>query len=220
MKVRQGACFDSGYNDGSVARPFCFSSQDRPPIGCRDPDYDVTSCVPFEVTEQGYWYWRTWLSPATSEAECVSPSAGRSGCYLPLYPDLHLNWFNASACGCYDGVMMAAWEWTRGEWRGGQVRGMQKAVADVTTRYEWNSSALSFLLLQEWIAYSVEIQFLYGLKSEALCSWNVVESNLASVTCDCLAPDAPKGPSAYLLSLSFPHFLSLTPSLLSHSLSL
>ena len=99
------------------------------------------------------------------------------------------------------------------------MRGMQKAVADVTTRYEWNSSALSFLLLQEWIAYSVEIQFLYGLKSEALCSWNVVESNLASVTCDCLAPDAPKGPPAYLLSLSLPHFLSLTPSLLSHSLS-
>ena len=54
--------------------------------------------------------------------------------------------------------------------------------------------------LQTWLASSVEFQFLYGLKSEALCSWNVVESNLGSVTCDCVAPDSPKDSSCYLAS--------------------
>jgi hypothetical protein len=192
-QVRNGACFNSGYNDGSLPRPFCFSSQDRPVVGCRDPGFDKASCKSFEVTEQNYWYWRTWMMPAMTEADCVSQAPGRYGCYLPMYPDRHLNWFNESACDCYDGVMMNGWEWRGGEWRGGQVRKTEKMVASVTTRYAWNTTALSFMLLRDWIANSVEIKILYGLKSESLCSWNVVESNLNSVTCDCIASDSPKG---------------------------
>jgi len=186
-------CFDSGYNDGSLSRPFCFTSQDRPVIGCRDPSYDESMCEAFEVTEQGYWYWRTWVVPAVTEGECLSEVYGRYGCYLPVYPDLHLNWFNSTACECYNGVMVNAWEWSQGEWRGGQVRKMEKVTTEMSSKYTWDTTALSFAALQEWLFNSVEIRLLYGLKSEALCSWNVVESNLNSVTCDCIAPDSPKG---------------------------
>jgi len=97
-------------------------------------------------------------------------------------------------------VMMHAWEWSQGEWRGGQVRKMTKMTTNVTPKYTWNEAALSFETLQTWLASSVEFQFLYGLKSEALCSWNVVESNLGSVTCDCVAPDSPKGISRFVLN--------------------
>ena len=88
---------------------------------------------------------------------------------------------------------MNAWEWSPGEWRGGQVRRMEKVTGNVTSKYVWDEGALSFTKLQAWIDNSVEIKFLYTLKSESLCSWNVVESNLGSVTCDCNAPDSPKG---------------------------
>ena len=161
-------------------------------IGCRDLTLDEAECLPMEVTEQGYWYWRTWLLPAMTEEECLSKERGRYGCYIPLFSDLHLVWYNDSACECYNGVSMNAWEWSWGEWRGGQVRRMERVVGSVSSKYEWDTSALSFLVLQEWIDNSVEIQFLYGLKAESLCSWNVVESNLGSVTCDCNAPDSPK----------------------------
>jgi hypothetical protein len=193
MQVRQGACFNSGYNDGSLSHPFCFTSQDRPVIGCRDPEFDLPTCKPFEVIEQGIWYWRTWLTPATTQAECLSLSIGRYGCYLPLYSDYHLTFFNVSDCDCSEGVMRNAWEWTQGVWIGGQVRKMEKVVTHVTPKYVWNASALSFKSLQTWLSNSVEIQFLYALKSEALCSWNVVETNLNAVTCDCVASDALKG---------------------------
>ncbi len=191
--MRNGACFHSGLNDGTVMRPTCLTGQDRPVIGCRDSSFDEEECKPFEVTNQGYWYWRTWLRPAMTEAECLSQSIARYGCYLPQYPDLHLNFFNTSACECYNGVMMNAWEWIPGEWRGGQIRKMEKKMANISSQYIWDTSALSYMTLKDWITNSVELKILYGLKSESLCSWNIVESNLNSITCDCVAPDSPKG---------------------------
>jgi len=203
QKVRNGACFDSGYNDGAIPQPYCFESQDRPEIGCRDPSFNEEECKPFEVAFQYFWYWRTWLLPALTEQDCLSNVIGRYGCYLPQFPDFHLMMFNESDCECAYGVMMHAWEWSKGEWRGGQVRKMTKMTTNVITKYTWDEGALSFMNLQTWLSNSVEYKFLYVLKSEALCSWNVVESNLGSITCDCVASDSPKGISSLFGILSF-----------------
>ena len=188
-----GACFESGFNDGSLVAPLCLTdAQERPPIGCVTPSKSQSECDPFYISAASNWWWTTWLIPAMSESECIADVSGRRGCLLPG-SELHLDWFNNTDCACMNGEMRNAWKWTSGQWVGGQSRPMIWVRADPTSRYTWNASSLSFAVLTSWLTDSIEELFLYPIKSESLCSSNIVTAALDAVACDCLAADSPRG---------------------------
>ena len=173
--------------------PLCLTEvQQRPPIGCLSPLKSELECLPFYISSAGNWWWSTWVTPAMDERECVANVRGRRGCQLPT-EELHMYWYNDTDCECMNGEMMNVWEWTKGQWVGGQVRSMQWIQANMTSQYVWNTSSISFSKMTSWVENSIEDLFLFPIKSESLCSSNIISSALDTLVCDCLAIDSPRG---------------------------
>jgi len=82
-----------------------------------------------------------------------------------------------------DGNSEYAWEWTEGQWRGGEPRALTWKQSNVVPLYEWNQQ-LSFRTLEEWVENSVEERFISAIQSEVICGSNYITSSLSTVVCD------------------------------------
>ena len=185
IDVQFGACFSAGFFEGSH---FCYISADRPGIGCRERFVESSDgCHEFEITNDGaLWWWRTWLNPAMSEAECVNQNDGRYGCQAPGY-EKNLIWMDDEDCECYGGFNTYAWEWTGGIWNNGGVsRTLEWKEIEPVEKYQWTSS-LSFELLQTWLETNEEQRFSFAVKSEVICENGYVLSPMNSLVCDCFS---------------------------------
>ena len=213
MQVSFGSCFGSGINLFSLSFDlpfFCHTRMEEPIIGCKEIEFpEQDQCKEFEVIN-GEWYWRTWLTPAMSEGECVNKELGRYGCLFP--GDFqHLSWHNDTYCRCMGGFPTYAWEWETGRWIGGQSRPLSWVSISSSSQYEYQSNALSFMMLENWLTAAIEDYFLYDLKSQILCENNVITVPLQAVVCDCLAEDSPKGVFFLSFFLFFYFFFSFFP---------
>ena len=188
IDVQFGACFSSGYDAGEHLRdPFCYSSMDLPGIGCRELEVlSSDDCIPFEVLFEVEWWWRTWLTPAMSETECLNKNDARFGCQQPG-PGEFLVWLNEEDCECRGGISEYAWEWRKGVWNNNGVsRSLQWREIEPIEKYQWAPS-LSFELLQTWLEANVEQRFSYAVKSEVICEHEFIVSSMNSLVCDCFS---------------------------------
>lgn len=154
VEVMYGGCFNSGFNDGSLSEPFCYSEMDRPGIGCRDYEFTSEEACQSKYTSAGEYFLRTWLEPARSEDECLAATQARQGCLLPGN-EQHLYWYIGDDCECAGGQIQNAWEWEDGVWVGGQTRHLAWLERKQQNQYEWSTS-LSFETVEMWIRSSVE----------------------------------------------------------------
>ncbi len=172
--VQFGACFSSGFTDPSQKEPYCYSTMDRPGIGCRELALNSSDkCIPFEVNDANEWWWRTWLTPAMTQYECLAQTTGRYGCLIPGI-EQNLKWLSAVDCACAGGNMKSAFKWTPGVWNSGIVRQLQWTNAVSTPNYVWSNSSLSFPIIESWVRGSAQVKFLNSGKSEVLCTNNLV----------------------------------------------
>ena len=190
IDVQFGACFSSGiffdplFFKGAL---FCFDSMDRPGIGCRERSVESPDgCLNFEIVNDR-WFWRTWLTPAMSEAECVNKNDARYGCQAPGDEKI-LIWLDDEDCACYGGFNKNAWEWTSGVWNKGVSRKLEWKEVEPVEKYQWTPS-LSFELLQTWLETNEEQRFSFAVKSEVICEKGYVLSPMNSLVCDCFSDD-------------------------------
>jgi hypothetical protein len=172
----------------------------RPIIGCQHFHADISrpeDCLPFQITLTPEWIWSAWLEPATTREECQNKKDGRYGCLFPGNFK-HLSWHNDTYCRCSGGFSAYAWDWEDGVWSGGSARPLQWIKPSVQLQYEYDTDALSFSLLEDWLVFGIEESFLYPTKSQTLCESNYINIPLTAVVCDCLAEDSPKGLSEFL----------------------
>eukprot|EP00008_Paramoeba_atlantica_P010747 CAMPEP_0201480978 /NCGR_PEP_ID=MMETSP0151_2-20130828/5324_1 /ASSEMBLY_ACC=CAM_ASM_000257 /TAXON_ID=200890 /ORGANISM="Paramoeba atlantica, Strain 621/1 / CCAP 1560/9" /LENGTH=1727 /DNA_ID=CAMNT_0047862983 /DNA_START=164 /DNA_END=5347 /DNA_ORIENTATION=+ len=182
IDVQFGSCFSAG---SLVDGLFCFISTDRPGIGCRERAVlSSDDCPAFDI-EDGRWWWRTWLTPAMSETECVNQNDARFGCQPPG-PEKNLLWLDDEDCDCYGGFTTNAWEWTDGIWSTGVPRTLEWKEVKPIEKYQWTSS-LSFELLQTWLEVNEEQRFAFLVKSEVICENGYVLFPLNSLVCDCFS---------------------------------
>ena len=191
IDVQFGSCFSSGFESSAHRDPHCYREMDHPGIGCREnivlsPD----DCPEFEVIRGVEWWWRTWLTPAMSEIECVNKNDARFGCQLPGVAE-HLVWLNEEDCKCHGGLSEYAWEWSNGVWHNGGVsRSLQwRREIDPVEKYQWTPS-LSFERLQTWLEANKEQRFFYAMKSEVICENGYVSSSMNSLVCDCFSNES------------------------------
>jgi hypothetical protein len=52
---------------------------------------------------------------------------------------------------------------------------------------------VSFFALERWVISGVERGYVYAIKSQMICDWNLISQPLSSLTCDCLAADSTQG---------------------------
>ena len=188
IDVQIGACFSSGFDASANLRdPFCYLSMDRPGIGCRERAVlSSEDCIPFEVIGGVEWWWRTWLTPAMSETECVNKNDARFGCQQPG-TERQLIWLDEENCDCRGGVSKSAWEWTNGIWiNNGVSRSLEWREVESVEKYQWTPS-LSFELLQSWLEANEEQKFSFAVKSEVICENGYVLSPMNSLVCDCFS---------------------------------
>ena len=186
IEVQFGACFSSGFATSStfLRDAFCFDSMDRPGIGCREREVTSTgNCIPFEAVSGIEWWWRTWLVPALSKAECLNQDDARYGCQQPGTIK-NLGWLDDEACDCEGGYNEYAWTWTEGVWKTGVARTLEWRQVEPVPKYEW-ISALSYELLDTWLQANEEQKFSYTVKSEVFCETETVSSSLSTLVCDC-----------------------------------
>ena len=55
-------------------------------------------CLAFSEEDGSFW-WREWVEPATTQQECQNSDTTRFGCLLPG-PENQLLWLNTSECEC------------------------------------------------------------------------------------------------------------------------
>ena len=183
IDVQFGACFSSGVYLLGNEEPFCFISMDRPGIGCRErvvltPD----DCPAFVFIDEWRW-WKTWLTPAMSESECINKNDARFGCQQPSY-EQQLSWLDEEECECRGGISEYAWEWLNGVWSNGISRRLQWREVEPVEKYQWTPS-LSFERLQSWLEANEEQKFSFAVKSEVICENGYVLSPMNSLVCDC-----------------------------------
>ena len=185
IDVQFGACFSSGFNVPSLRDPECYTSMDRPGTGCRETVVrDPEDCPAFGIVNFEWW-WRTWLLPATTEAECRNKENARYGCQQPG-PQRNFVWLDDEECACRGGFSDYVWEWSPGVWNSGTSRNLQWREIEPVQKYQW-TSALSFELLQTWLEANEGQRFSFIVKSEVICENNYISSSLNTVVCDCLS---------------------------------
>ena len=192
IDVQFGACFASGEKALADLRdPHCLISADRPGIGCRERLVESPEGCHAASAEN----WRTWLTPATSEAECRNKNDGRYGCQLPG-PEKSLNWLDDEECSCDGGINDYAWSWSDGVWSNGVSRTLEWREVQPIQKYQW-TPVLSFELLQTWLEKNEDQRFSFTIKSEVICENGYVSTPLNTLVCDCTNDEAADDSQCY-----------------------
>jgi len=208
-----GVCMNSGYHEREFLEgyPWCWSNDVKAPIGCYPyyfPFFTITEpeCTDEIITPDSHLLHQRWMSPATTEEECLADEIGRKGCLLPstTYEGnvAWLLWLNEDDCECRGGQFRNGYTWSPGRWRGGRVIPLEWRQFEAQREYEWRDDALDLLALENAVIQGLEEQFLYNVKSETLCTSNLISSQLGTVVCDCVGDDAPRDTTCYFTDLS------------------
>eukprot|EP00008_Paramoeba_atlantica_P005753 CAMPEP_0201477102 /NCGR_PEP_ID=MMETSP0151_2-20130828/2207_1 /ASSEMBLY_ACC=CAM_ASM_000257 /TAXON_ID=200890 /ORGANISM="Paramoeba atlantica, Strain 621/1 / CCAP 1560/9" /LENGTH=1240 /DNA_ID=CAMNT_0047857721 /DNA_START=22 /DNA_END=3740 /DNA_ORIENTATION=+ len=146
IEVQIGSCFGSGeYFGESVVH--CSNEETYLGVGCWNPvPTKESECLPFH----GNFIYQNWVTPATSESECLEVVQGRYGCLVPGPLDNLLWILDSEECECWSGTSKFAWEWTPGYWRGGVPRSLEWKQARSEPLYQLETR-LSFLDFNDWV---------------------------------------------------------------------